>query len=88
MKLASLIADGKMPSLEILDLEDNEIDNEGILFLASAINSTNTPHLQDLRLGGNGIGDKGVTTLFRYFRKNSVNSIKRLVLDRAVVRGW
>lgn len=88
MKLASLIADGKMPSLEILDLEDNEIDDEGILFLASAINSTNTSHLQDLRLGGNGIGDKGVTTLFRYFRKNSVNSIKRLVLDRAVVRGW
>ena len=88
MKLASLIADGKMPSLEILDLEDNEIDDEGILFLASAINNTNTPHLQDLRLGGNGIGDKGLTTLFRYFRKNSVNSIKHLVLDRAVVRGW
>ena len=41
-----------------------------------------------LDLSGNGIGDKGVTTLFRYFRKNSVNSIKHLVLDRAVVRGW
>ena len=88
MKLASLIADGKMPSLEILDLEDNEVDDEGILFLAGAINSASTPALQDLRLGGNGIGDKGVTTMFRYFRKNSVNSIKHLVLDRAGVCGW
>lgn len=83
MKLASLLADGKMPKLQVLDLEDNEIDEEAMLFLACAITNDTTPKLQELRLGGNSIGDKGVTTLLRYFRKNAVNSIKHLVLDRA-----
>ena len=43
MKLASLLADGKMPQLQVLDLEDNEIDEEAMLFLACAITNDTTP---------------------------------------------
>ena len=84
MKLASLIAEGKLPNLEILNLEDNDIDEEAARFLACCISETTTPHIQELHLGGNSLGDKGVITLFRYFRHNSVNSVTRLYLDRLV----
>lgn len=81
MKLASLMADGKLPNLEILNLENNEIDEESTHFLSCSITSETVPNLQEFLIGGNPIGDKGVTHLFRYFRKNKVNFIKRLCLN-------
>ena len=81
MKLASLMADGKLPNLEILNLENNEIDEESTHFLSCSITSETVPNLQEFLIGGNPIGDKGVSHLFRYFRKNKVNFIKRLCLN-------
>ena len=81
MKLASLMADRKLPNLEILNLENNEIDEESTHFLSCSITSETVPNLQEFLIGGNPIGDKGVTHLFRYFRKNKVNFIKRLCLN-------
>ena len=80
MKLASLIADGKLPSLECLNLEDNEIDEAATHLVACCITPTTTPNLKEFYFGGNAIGDRGVITLFRYFRKNTINSIQRLSL--------
>jgi len=80
MKLASLIADGKLSNIEILNLENNEIDEEASHLIACCITQETSPKLSEFYLGGNAIGDKGVTTLFRYFRKNKVNSITRLSL--------
>lgn len=59
MKLASLIVDGRLPSLEILDLEDNDIDDESALFLAHSFSTETTPNMHEFYLGGNAIGDKG-----------------------------
>ena len=82
MKLASLIVDGRLPSLEILDLEDNDIDDESALFLAHSFSTETTPNMHEFYLGGNAIGDKGVEALFRSFRNNSMNSIARVSLNR------
>ena len=68
MKLASLMADRKLPNMEILNLENNEIDEESTHFLSCSITSETVPNLQEFLIGGNPIGDKGVTHLFRYFR--------------------
>ena len=81
MKLASLIIDGKIPNLEIVDLEDNEIDDEAAQFLANSISTQTTPHMREFYLGGNPIGDKGIQTLFRSFRKNNLNSITHMSLN-------
>ena len=53
MKLASLIADGKLPSLECLNLEDNEIDEEATHLVACCITPTTTPNLKEFYFGGN-----------------------------------
>ena len=81
MKLASLIADGKIPNLEMLNLEDNDIDQEAAHFLANCLGTSTTPCIRELYLGGNPIGDKGIQTLFRSFRKNNMNVITHLSLN-------
>lgn len=80
MKLASLIADGKLSSIETFNIEDNEIDEEAAHLVACCITQTTAPNLKEFYIGGNPIGDKGVISLFRYFRKNEINSIIRLSL--------
>lgn len=85
MKLASLIADGKLSNIEVINLEDNEIDEEASHLVACCITPTTAPNLREFYIGNNPIGDKGVVTLFRYFRKNAINSIVRLSLQSRVV---
>ena len=80
MKLASLFADGKMPNVEILNIEDNEIDDEAVQFLANSISTQTTHNMHEFYLGGNAIGDKGIQILFRSFRKNNLNSITHMSL--------
>ena len=80
MKLASLFTDGKMPNMEILNIEDNEIDDEAVQFLANSISTQTTPNMREFYLGGNAIGDKGIQILFRSFRKNNLNSITHMSL--------
>ena len=85
MKLASLLAEGKMPKLEILNIEENEIDNETVQFLANSISNQTTPNMREFYLGGNAIGDKGIQILFRSFRKNNLNSITHMSLHSCSV---
>lgn len=85
MKLASLIADGKLSTIEVLNIEDNEIDEEASHLLACCFTQTTAPNLKEFYIGGNPIDDKGVITFFRYFRKNNINSILRLSLQSVCI---
>ena len=58
--LAKAVGDGALPSLQLLDLSNNQIGDEGITNLARALGSRALQFLTILDLGKNLIGDQSV----------------------------
>ena len=67
-----------LTSLQILDLVNNGIGDEGAKALAPHLATLTS--LQDLLLGNNGIGDEGVKVLARHLA--TLTSLKDLYLDK------
>ena len=58
MELASLLTERKIPNVEVLDLESNEIDEELTHSLSFRITERRVSNLHEFCIGGNPIGDK------------------------------
>ena len=58
MELASLLTERKIPNVEVLALESNEIDEEFTHDLSFRITERRVPNLHEFCIGGNSIGDE------------------------------
>jgi len=51
------------PGVTTLDLQENDIMDAGVQALVAALSTGTAPNLEELRIGGNGFGDLGLTML-------------------------
>ncbi len=78
--LAAAFAEGALPKLKDLHLEDNQIGDEGAKALAEAVGKGALPELKDLHLEDNQIGDDGAVALAEAVGKGAMPELTYLAL--------